>query len=201
MISGRAVLARTAVCAVILMSGSSTLPAQGLTEGNMEIQAQSLEQISPTASIRLQLANDSEFNLRLGAVAVKALQEAGYIVDERSRMVTLRLETQNVTVAKKSDTSIGSLEAGSGVGVDLNVRLWSSSKNSLLKQNSNEKEKTPAFSITFDAYDEVAGKASWHGEAVTESMDGNNFEAGESMVRQLISAFGTTLKRKTVPLR
>ena len=200
-ITGRLVHARSIFCAIALILCAGTVLAEELTEGSMQIQAQSREPIEPRVGIRFQLANDSELDLRLQTVAIQALRDAGYRVNQPGSVITLRMETQNGTVVSKEDTSIGSLEAGSGVGVDLNVRLWSSTQNSLLKNNSGKNRRIPVFAVTFDAYDDVGGKAAWRGEAVTHSADGINFEAGDAMVRQLISAFGTTLKPKNVPLR
>jgi hypothetical protein len=111
------------------------------------------------------------------------------------------METKNIAEGQAADNSVGSLQAGNQTGVDLNVRLWSSTKNSLLKRNVGEAENVPEFVILFDAYDEVAKKAAWRGEARTTDSEGDSIEVASAMIRQIVPMLGITVPRRTVPLR
>ena len=136
----------------------------------------------------------------MAVVAGESLRDAGYGNDNSAPQITLRIETRNNAPGVENDNSIGRLNADSGGDIDLNVRLWSSNKNSLLKNNTGEAGGDPTFVIAMEAYDEVAGTVAWQGEARTDKVNANNIEAGSAMVRELIAIFGKASDPVFVPL-
>ena len=178
--------------AALLCAGVLTLPAlaQDKLEDKAVISAQGIKPVVPGARIRFRLADDSDFNRQLADVAVSALRNAGYASDDTAPQITLRMETFHSAASAAPDNSIGSLQADSGGDVDLNVRLWSNSKNSLLNKKPGETEGPAHFVIVLEAYDEAAEAVSWHAEARTDNRNATRVEAGSAMVQQLISVFG-----------
>lgn len=181
--------------------GAPAAPAQSLPEARAEITAQAFEPVPVGTRIELRLADDSDQNKQLGAVAEEALAQAGFVLDNSNPTVTLRLETKFISAGDREDNSIGSLSAGTDSGVDLNVRLWSSTRNSLLNRNVDAGESQSVFVILLEAFDEVARKPAWRGEAQTIDADSGDLEAGSAIIRALVPALGRTVKRTVIPLR
>jgi hypothetical protein len=184
---------RIALAAAVLLCSDISVrasEAQEQLDTKAVISALGIKPIASGARVRLRLADDSDFNRQLAAVAVEALRNSGYTSDNTTPEVTLRIETRNSASGAKADNSIGRLNADSGGEIDLNVRLWSSNKNSLLKKNSDETEDSASYVILMEAYDEVAGTVAWQAEARTDNGNANNIDAGSAMVRQLIAVFG-----------
>lgn len=187
--------------------------AQYIEEDDAVIAARSYRPIPPGVRVALRIADDTELNQRLAAVAADALRRAGYQVVVDNPVIVLRLETRRRAGIEPKDRSVGSLDVGSGhgrptgmvggprgVGVDVNLRLWSSTRNSLLKRSKPSAAPKQGFSVIFDAYDETAGKAAWRGDARAESVGGNSFRAGSAMIRRLIDLFGTAAEPTPISL-
>ena len=88
------------------------------------------------AKVTLQLADDSDINLRLRDVAAEALRRAGYGVVTQGAEYTLRIESERQVRGATFYKSTGCLRAGSSVGrpegnsggprgdgVDVNLKL------------------------------------------------------------------------------
>jgi hypothetical protein len=176
--------------------------------------ARSYRPIPDGARLEIQIADDSDINLRLLDIAVRALTRAGYTVVSEKPAFTLRLETERLVSGAAQDRSIGSLRAGSGVGrptgnvggpqgtgVDLNLKLWSSSRNSLLSPKSAGTAPKQGFGLRLDAFDESAGKPAWQGAARTQDNEGDDFRTGSALIRHLIDAVGLTIEAETVSIR
>jgi len=211
---GPRVIGAMLVLAGMAASGASGANAQYIEEEDAVIAARSYRPIAPDTRVALRIADDTELNQRLAAVAADALRRAGYQVVEDDPVIVLRLETHRRTGIGRDDRSIGSLNAGSGhgrpvgsvggprgVGVDLNLRLWSSTRNSLLKPARPAAAPKQGFTVIFNAYDEPTGKAAWRADARAQNVEGNLFRAGSAIIRRLIDLFGTTVEAKPVSLR
>ena len=182
--------------------------------GEAAMMASGFRPIADGAKVELQIADDSDINLRLRDVAELALTRAGYsVVDDRPDF-TLRLETERLLGAAPLDSSIGSLRAGSGVGrptgnaggprgtgVNLNLKLWSSSRNSLLSPKASGAAPKQGFGVTIKAFYEAARKPAWHGIARAPDSGGDSFRAGSAMIKHLIDVLGQTIETETVSLR
>ena len=155
--------------------------------------------IPDNARVALQIADDSDINLRLQEVTSRALTRASYTVVTDKPTITLRLETVRRTAGSRTDDSIGSIRAGSsvgrptgnvggpqGTGVDLNVKLWSSTKNSLLRHRSSGSVPKQGFDVKLEAFDETTLKPAWNGIARAAYNGGDNFRAGSIMINRLI---------------
>ncbi len=166
------------------------------------------------ARVTLRLADDTDINLRLREVATRSLTRAGYHVVEDDPVIVLRLESRRFSSANSADRSIGQLRYGSGfgrsvgnvdgpqgVGVDVKLKLWSSTRNSLLKPQGKSVAQRQGFGVSIDAYDEIAGKPAWSGVARAADNGGDSFRAGGAMVRRLIEALGIAVEAETVSLR
>lgn len=202
-----------AVLAMFAVALSGDAGAQYVEEDDAVISARSFRPIAAGVRVALRIADDTELNQRLAAVTADALRRAGYQVVEDNPEILLRLETRRPAEIGLHDRSVGSFEAGSGhgrptgnvggprgVGVDLNLRLWSSTRNSLLKRTKRGAAPRQGFSVIFDAYDETAGKAAWHGDARARNVGGDSFRAGSAMIQRLIDVFGSALEPTPVSL-
>lgn len=193
---------------------ASDAGAQYIAGNDAVIAARSFHPIAPGTRVALRIADDTALNQRLAAVATDALARAGYRVVEDNPVIVLRLETRRRAGIEPEDQSVGRLDAGSGlgrptgnvggprgVGVDVNLRLWSSTRNSLLKRVKPSAAPKLGFRVIFDAYDEPAGKAAWRGDARAQNAGGDLFRAGGAMIRHLIELFGTTAEPTPISLR
>ncbi|MEX2615822.1 MAG: hypothetical protein WD767_06980 [Alphaproteobacteria bacterium] len=196
-------LIRIALAAFVLLFtdiGVGSADSQEQLETTAVISALGIRPIASGARVRIRLADDSDFNRQLAIVAGESLRDAGYGNDSTAPQITLRIETRNNAPGVTEDNSIGRLHADSGGDIDLNVRLWSSNRNSLLKKNTGEAGGDPTYVIQMEAYDEVAGTVAWQAEARTDKVNANNIEAGSAMVRQLIAVFGKASEPVFIPL-
>ncbi|NKB56827.1 MAG: hypothetical protein GKS00_10875 [Alphaproteobacteria bacterium] len=176
--------------------------------------ASAFRSIPDGSRIAIQIADDTDINLRLRDVAARALIRAGYTVIEDSPAFTLRLETQHRAAGVRTDRSIGSLRAGSGVGspagnvggpqgtgVDLNLKLWSSSRNSLLSPKSGGSAPKQGFGVQLDVYDEKANKPAWRGFARVDDNRGDSYRTGSIMVKRLVEALGISVETESLSLQ
>jgi hypothetical protein len=210
----RTILFALSIALLAVTFGAEQVRSQTLHAGEGLLNASGFRPISDGAKVSLQLADDSDINLRLRDVAVRALTRAGYVVVEEGAAYTLRLESERLLQGANVDRSIGSLRAGSSVGrpignssgprgdgVDLNLKLWSSTRNSLLSPKSAGAAPKQGFGVVIEAFDETARKPAWHGIARAPDAGGDSYRAGSAMVKHLIDALGHSINGEIVSLR
>lgn len=194
--------------------GETPALSQSLQRGEALLTASGFRPIPDGAKVALQLADDSDINLRLRDVAAEALTRAGYQIVEQGPEYTLRLESERLIRGTSVDRSIGSLRAGSSIGrpegnsggprgdgVDVNVKLWSSTRNSLLNPKSAGAAAKQGFGVAIKAFDETVRQPAWHGIARAADTGGDSYRAASAMVKHLIDAFGLSIEAETVSLR
>lgn len=210
----RTMLIALSMMLLVLTGGAEQGRSQSLETGEALLNTSAFRPIVDGAKVSLQLADDSDINLRLLEVAVQSLTRAGYIVVEESAEFTLRLESERLVQGESVDRSIGSLRAGSSVGrpignsggprgdgVDLNLKLWSSTRNSLLNPKSTGAAPKQGFGVVIEAFDEAVRKPAWHGIVRSPDVGGDSYRAGSAMVKHLIEALGLNVKEEVVSLR
>ncbi len=188
--------------------------AQGTDDVDGVMSASAFRPVPDDSRLTIQIADDTDINLRLRDVAERLLRRAGYTIVSEKPTFTLRLESQRISGGVQFDRSIGSLRAGSsvgrptgnrsgpqGTGVDLNLKLWSSTRNSLLSPKSPGSAPKQGLGIQIEAFDEIARKPAWHGVARAVDSGGDSFRTGSALVRHLVDAFGLTIKEETLSLR
>ena len=125
----------------------------------------------------------------------------------------LQLQTQRLVQGESDGGYIGQFRAGSATGrprgslddprgseIDLNVKLWSSTRKSLLGQKPQSKRSRPGFQLTLEAYDVVKGEYVWRGSARTEESGGDTFRVGQAMASRLVETFGKTVAPRIVEI-
>lgn len=204
-----------AVLALLLIGGTiAHAETEEPERGEATITSRSFLQIPAGARVALQIADDSDINLRLRDVASQGLKRAGYIQVTKDPEYTLRLESERLTSGQRIDSSIGSLRYGSGVGrpegkqsgpqgtgVDLNLKLWSSTRNSLLSPKPGDVAPKQGFLVVIAAFDEAEAKPAWQGIARAPDTGGDPFRVGSAMVKHLVDSLGLTLDEEIVSLR
>lgn len=210
----RTILAAALLAFLLFGASASFAQTEEVTRGEALISSSGFRQIPAGARVALKISDDSDINLRLRDVASRGLKRAGYLLVTRDPEFTLRLESEQLISGQRVDHSIGSLRYGSGVGrsvgkedgpqgtgVDVNVKLWSSTKNSLLAPKSHSVTRKQGFEVTIEAFDEAAAKPAWQGIARAPDTGGDPFRAGSAMVKHLVDSLGLTLDDEIVPLR
>ncbi len=209
---------RHIVCFCLISALSLTVQnfamAQIEAAGDAVMSTRSFRPIPDGSLIKVQIADDTDINLRLRDVTERALRRAGYRITTDKPAFTFRLETERLGAGTQLDRSVGSLRAGSGVGrpsgniggpqgtgVDFNLKLWSSSRNSVLNPQSSGTAPKQGFGIQLEAFDETAGKPSWHGASRAPDNGGDSFRTGSAIIRHLVGAIGLTLEAESISLR
>ncbi|MBT5107477.1 MAG: hypothetical protein HOM25_02235 [Rhodospirillaceae bacterium] len=175
------------------------------------LSAQAVHAINPNAAIDVRVSDDTELNIRLRDVVRGILHRAGFKIDGNNPALVLQLQTQRL-IQREGDTgSIGQFRAGSATGrpsgslddprgseVDLNVKLWSSTKKSLLGQKRPSKPLRQGFQLTLEAYDVKKSEYVWRGNARTAETGGDAFRVGQAMARRLIEVIGETVAPRII---
>jgi hypothetical protein len=188
-----------------------SLPATAQGVGEILLSAQAVHAINPNAAIDVRVSDDTELNIRLRDVVRGILHRAGFKIDGNNPALVLQLQTQRL-IQREGDTgSIGQFRAGSATGrpsgslddprgseVDLNVKLWSSTKKSLLGQKRPSKPLRQGFQLTLEAYDVKKSEYVWRGNARTAETGGDAFRVGQAMARRLIEVIGETVAPRII---
>jgi hypothetical protein len=175
--------------------------------GEILLSAQSTQPIEPESSFEIRVSDDSDLNLRLRDVFVERLQNAGFPKDDGSPTLVIWLKSQRITWNSDENGSIGSLRVGSTLGppsgslndprgseVDLNVKLWSSTKNSLLRKNKSTRVSRRGFQIVLEVFNNTKDAYIWRGSARATELSGDSFRVGQAMAPRLIEALGQTVE-------
>jgi hypothetical protein len=185
--------------------------AQGL--GEMVLSAQTTRTVDVTAVIEVRVSDDTELNIRLKDAIKELLTSAGFKIDGISPSITLQLQTRRLIMDGGDGGTIAQFHVGSTTGrpsgslndprgseVDLNVKLWSSTKKSLLGRNNPTKRRQRGFELILEAYDVINGAYVWRGSARAPDTGGDIFGMGQSMARRLVDVYGKTVAPQIVEI-
>jgi hypothetical protein len=200
-----------AFLAFFCVTAHQTASAQDV--GEILLSGQSIQPIEPKSSFEVRLSDDSDLNLRLQDIFIEHLQNAGFIKDSVSPTLVIWLKTQRITWNSGENGSIGSLRVGSTLGppsgslndprgseVDFNVKLWSSTKNSLLRKNKSTDAQRRGFQIVLDVFNNTKDAFIWRGSARATELSGDSFRVGQSMAPRLLEILGQTVEPRVMEL-
>jgi len=175
--------------------------------------------ISPGAAFQVRTAEDSELAERVRDLVEAALKARRYAVaDDAPLVLTIEIEADGPDGAAKG--SLGRVSAGSGRGVEvrlklwstrINVRsgrdveirfnLWSSRGNSLLLATKQDPPGARTYRIAVAVHDRTTRRYVWRG-SIGGVQDGTGARAlSEAAVSILLDAIGQTVDNRTVWLR
>jgi hypothetical protein len=196
-----------AFMALVLLS----LPAAAQGLGEILLSAQAVHGIDPNVSIDVRVSDDTDLNIRLRDVVRDILHRTGFKFEENNPALVLQLQTQRLTQSEGDTGSIGQFRAGSATGrptgslddprgseVDLNVKLWSSTKKSLLGQKRRSRPLRQGFQLSLEVHDAVKNEYVWRGSAQTAETGGDVFRVGKAMASHLVEVIGETVAPRIV---
>ena len=193
-------------------SASEPQLAQGVGGAPGSVTSQVLAKIPEGFPIEVVLFDDSDTNIELRELLIKGLEKNGHVVETGSPL-ELAFETE---VMKPSFTeqkpSLGRIQAGnesevgnrgSRRGVEAEVNLWSTTKDSLLggRQKRLAQSKHPLFHINAILRDRESGRVIWQGDALCEMLTSNRTRLLRSMAGPLAAAVGKTVVDEPFELR
>jgi hypothetical protein len=196
-----------------LFSAITHQSASAQEVGEILLSAQSTQPIAPKSRFEVRLSDDTDLNLRLRDVFIERLQNAGFIKDGVSPTLVIWLKPQRITWNSDQNGSIGSLRVGSTLGppsgslndprgseVDFNVKLWSSTKNSLLRKNKSTRMARRGFQIVLEVFNNTKDAYIWRGSARATELSGESFRVGQAMAPRLIEVLGQTVEPMVMEL-
>lgn len=180
---------------------------------SFELNARAGAELPQNAVIEVRLSDDTELNLQLRESVIAELKRNGHQVAAQNASVVLWLESKFIDHSHEKADSIGQFRAGSTLGgpvgalndpdktqMDVNVKVWSSSKNSLLRREGGSGTIQRGFEVTLNAYNEARGQHIWRGAIRTEDTQGDAAYIGRKMVPPLVSALGENVENRTIQM-
>ena len=193
------------------MAGAAQL-AQGAGGAPGSVTSQVLAKMPEGFPIEVVLFDDSDTNIELRDRLIESLERNGHVVGPDAP-----LELAFETDVKEADfrprqPSLGRIQSsnqnqvgnqGSSKGVEAEINLWSSSKDSLLggRQKSETRSNHPLFHINAILRDRGSGKVLWQGDALCQMLTSNRSRLLRSMAGPLAAAVGKTVVDEPFDLR
>ena len=162
--------------------------------------------------IEVTVFDDTDTNLEIQARFAEELEKSGYLVAENA---PLELSFTSEVIQGKLQEKTGSLgrigastEAdrgtrGSDTGVDLEVNVWSSTKDSVLGgiQPQSGSSRQAQMHINALLRDRDSGQVLWQGDAFSAMVMSDERRLAGAMVKPLVDAFGRSVKDEPFQVR
>lgn len=156
--------------------------------------------------------DDTDTNLEIQARFAEELEKSGYLVAENAPLeLSFTSEVIQADLRQRSGTlgRIGaSTEAdrgtrGSDTGVDLEVNVWSSTKDSVLGgiQPQGGSGRQAQLHINALLRDRDSGQVLWQGDAFSAMVMSDERRLAGAMVKPLVDAFGRSVKDEPFQVR
>ncbi len=154
-------------------------------------------ELPAAVSVNVEPYDDSELNLQIKAAfdeeLVRRNQASAPAGDFQFGFDTQILQGE----FDGAGPSLGSFRARSLTGVDFQLNIWSSTKDSVLggrQKGADSKKKMSVFHINAELRDGATGEVLWSGDAFCEMLGGDTLRIARSMVRPLIANLGRTAR-------
>lgn len=185
--------------------------AGGTGQGNLTSTA--YHELPGGFPIEVRTFDDSEINLDIRSRLIDALGRSGYLV-EPGAPLELSFESAVIqgAAADSSRSSLGRVETstnastgnqGSSIGVDVQVNVWSSTKDSVLggRQSAVSRGKHARFHINAILRDRENGRVLWQADAIGDLITSDEARVARAMIEPLIEAFGQSVANQSFELR
>ena len=201
-ILGPAILA--AALLAWLPAGSAMQLAQGAGGAPGNLNSQAIGKLPEGLPMEIVVFDDSEANLEIRDSLAEALSREGYLLAEEAPL-ELTFESQILEPGvQASAPSLGQIRSsneadvgnrGSARGVEAEVNVWSSTKDSLLggRQDTAASSSHSRLHINLRLRDRDRGKVIWQGDAVCEMLTSDRGRLLRAMAEPLAAALGKTL--------
>ena len=156
--------------------------------------------------------DDSETNLEIKEGLAEALERNGFLVSDGAPLeLSFKSEIIQGRIAERIP-SLGRVGAsneqvvgneGSERGIDVQVNIWSSSKDSVLGGRKSEagSSRSPRFHINAQLRDLDDDRVIWQADALCEMLTSNEARIIKSMVGPIASSVGRTVPRSAFDIR
>ena len=210
----------TAGLVVALMMGSTAAEAtaaeavlaQGAGGAPGSVTSQVLAKMPEGFPIEVVLFDDSDTNIELRELLIDGLEKNGHVVGPDAPL-ELAFESEVMEpnfretkpslgqIRSSNETEVGN--RGSVRGVEAEVNLWSTTKDSLLggRQKRLAQSKHSLFHINAILRDRESGRVIWQGDALCEMLTSNRTRLLRSMAGPLAAAVGKTVVDEPFDIR
>ncbi len=187
----------------ILMPGAvQTVWAQAVTGGGGMVNAVAFSALPEELVVEVTLFDNTDLDLAIRDEMIEALEGAKHAVSDGAPY-ELSLETDAEAIRYSSkDPSLGEISSVGG-GLDVELNVWSSTKDSLLggRQERTVRQGENHFEIHAVLTDRQAGSVVWEGRATVEGDRGSAAPITRKMVDSLVANLGRTVNDGTFPAR
>ncbi len=187
----------------ILMPGAvQTVWAQAVTGGGGMVNAVAFNALPEELVVAVTLFDNTDLDLAIRDEMIEALEGAKHAVSDGAPY-ELSLETDAEAIRYSSkDPSLGEISSVGG-GLDVELNVWSSTKDSLLggRQERTVRQGENHFEIHAVLTDRQAGSVVWEGRATVEGDRGSAAPITRKMVDSLVANLGRTVNDGTFPAR
>ncbi len=187
----------------ILMPGAvQTVWAQAVTGGGGMVNAVAFSALPEELVVEVTLFDNTDLDLAIRDEMIEALEGAKHAVSDGAPY-ELSLETDAEAIRYSSkDPSLGEISSVGG-GLDVELNVWSSTKDSLLggRQERTVRQGENHFVIHAVLTDRQAGSVVWEGRATVEGDRGSAAPITRKMVDSLVANLGRTVNDGTFPAR
>ena len=193
-------------------SADPQLVAQGQGGAPGSVTSQAIARVPEGFPLEIVVFDDTPDNLQIRDSLSDALDRGGYLQAEQAPL-ELTFESEVLepgkaprapslgTVRSSNETEVGN--RGSARGVEAEVNVWSSTKDSLLggRQGGPTLSSHPRYRLGLQLRDRDSGKVIWQGEAICEMLTGDRARLLRSMARPLVAALGKTVAGEPFNIR
>ena len=154
--------------------------------------------VTPGLSIAVAPIDDVDLNLRIKELFEQELTATSRTISEQA-VIELTFETRVIQGRfGEGLPDLARLQAGTDVGVDFQMNVWSSTQDSLLggRQPKEKVRQANVFHINAVLRDQRSGEVLWQGDAFSEMVIPDELRIARSMVRPLITNLGRTVTRE-----
>ncbi len=187
----------------ILMPGAvQTVWAQAVTGGGGMVNAVAFSALPEELVVEVTLFDNTDLDLAIRDEMIEALEGAKHAVSDGAPY-ELSLETDAEAIRYSSkDPSLGEISSVGG-GLDVELNVWSSTKDSLLggRQERTARQGENHFEIHAVLTDRQAGSVVWEGRATVQGDRGSAAPITRKMVDSLVANLGRTVNDGTFPAR
>ncbi len=164
--------------------------AQAAAPGMLTTQA--LKGLPQGETITVAPYDDSDLNLKLKAEIETVLKGQEHEVAEAKTGLLLLFETKVISSDQvPQGPNLGSAQAGTTTGVEVNVNVWSTTQDSVLGGRQDRSGPgTNVFHINAVLRDQASGEVLWQGDAYHALVSGDTERIAMGMIPPLVEKLG-----------
>lgn len=162
------------------------------------INSVSFAPVDRQAPIAVRPLDDNKVNLELKRRIDGALRQAGYAVSDYTATTELSFETEVIEGRFSGDgRNLGRFEGSSDRGVNFQINVWSSTKDSVLGGRQKKADRRAnVFHMNAVLRNRESGRVLWQADAFCEMLTTDTGRIAASMVAPLVRNLGRSAERE-----